>query len=152
MPSLLSPDPSLLTPVSGVDLISKVYSIAQKVRDWAESYALTHSISSDLCGLCAISSGELWRRLYDQQIYSAIAGSEYHFFNLLLNERENWIILDITATQFGDRSIVMKNYDEVNDDKEFYWKILDIFNSDREVLSYQKCYNWPEWQVIKIEG
>jgi hypothetical protein len=140
-----------LTKDSPVDLISKVYSIAQKARDWAESYALTHSISSDLCGLCAIASGELWRRLYDQKIYSAIAGSEYHFFNLLLNEKENWIILDISATQFGDRSIVMKNYDEVNDGKEFYWKILDVFYSDRDVLRYQKCYNWPEWQVVKVE-
>lgn len=152
MPSLLSPDPCLLTPVSGVDLISKVYSIAQKARDWAEDYAKKNSFTEDLCGLCAIASGELWRRLHDQRIYSAIAGSEYHFFNLLLNEKENWIILDITATQFGDRSIVMKNYDEVNNNKEFYWSILDVFNSDRDVLKYQKKYHWPEWQVIKVAG
>jgi hypothetical protein len=149
MPSLLSPDLCLLTPVSGVDLISKVYSIAQKARNWAEDYAKTNSISSDLCGLCAIASGELWRRLYDQRIYSAIAGSEYHFFNILLNEKDTWTILDITATQFGDRPIVMLNADDTD---KFYWSILDVFYSDREVLSYQQCYNWPEWQVIKVTG
>lgn len=149
MPSLLSPDACLLTPVSGVDLISKVYLIAQKARNWVEDYALTHSIPSDLCGLCAIASGELWRRLYDQRIYSAIAGSEYHFFNLLLNEKDAWTILDITATQFDERPIVMLNIDETD---KFYWTILDIFYSDRQVLSYQKCYHWPEWQVVKVTG
>jgi hypothetical protein len=39
-----------------------------------------------------------------------------------------------------------------DDTDKFYWSILDVFYSDREVLSYQQCYNWPEWQVIKVTG
>jgi len=88
--------------------LDKVKQIALRVREWAEvvrentPQSDSYGWYDDLCGMCAICSYELARRLKRAGFYPRVHVNESHSF-----VRVNKVIVDVTATQFGYRERVL---------------------------------------------
>lgn len=84
----------------------RILEIAENVRYWAESFAEDNDFDSDLCGMCAIASGQLFFKLkragFDPVLriwYENGKKGEAHVYLMV----EDYV-LDVTATQFLDFS------------------------------------------------
>jgi hypothetical protein len=129
---------------------NEVARIATEVRIWAESNRTELGCSHpDLCGLCAITAAELYRRLkkFDPKIDVSLAYSEDGCFGhvfLLYNEN---IKIDLTATQFAmEDEIDQVHVSKLSRSDPWYWRIRQIFNDDKELHSFQVKEGWSDWQ------
>ena len=124
--------------------LHKIRCIAKDVREWAENYAFENDFPDDLCGVCAIASGELWRRLADARIKSQIYRDYEHSHCFIVCDNH---IVDVTASQFGQENIVIKH---VNDrtDKEinYYWNMAKFYNTVKDFKIYQTKVKWAKEQ------
>jgi hypothetical protein len=130
----------------------RIFSTASDVRIWAEEYALKNHFRTDLCGLCAKASAELYRKYTEVGISCVIHSAKYynsgHFFNVVANE---WLV-DITASQFGQSNITIIGkwplpsiYDEC-----WWWKSNTQFQNIKVALLHQMENKWPKHQLIDL--
>src|SRR6266850_2310085 len=129
----------------------EVNRIAQAVRRWAERNRLQLGCSyPDLCGLCAIASAELYRRLkrYDSSLKVELAYAEDmlcgHFGHVFVIFNGDTII-DLTATQFeGDyASVEVRKLRSCN---SWYWTPINRFDDDESLHEFQVETDWASWQ------
>lgn len=119
--------------------------ITEGVRDWAEDYSKEYpeSCCDDLCGLCAIAAAKLCYELrsngYDAVIaFSSVGYMTYHAFVILDDH-----IIDITATQFQQQSVVIKPISEA--ENNYYWRVYKVFTTTGEFIKYLTKIAWcPE--------
>ena len=130
------------------ELRKRVTEIAVTVRRWAEDRDRAGQYpSGDLNGLCAIASGELYRRLARNNIRSSIrvTESDYgcHVFSVVDNH-----VVDVTATQFNSfrgKKIVILPIDEAECHDCF--QSCHEFDSASALRDYQIAVKWPKSQT-----
>ncbi len=127
-----------------------VLHIAKEVRAWAEDHAAEKGWKEDLCGMCAIASGELQKRL-------AVVGiaAEIHVWT---SEEDGWTshvyvvvddhVVDVTATQFREMKqhpvyIVHKREAEVHE----WYRGQHQFESSKELVRWQRRKQWHQQQI-----
>lgn len=130
--------------------LKQVQYIMESVRDWctANRHNLNHKgFSADLNGMCAIASGMLFEQLTMRGYKPIIAMSEgeydsAHCFVLLED-----MILDVTASQFGEPDIVIAHEKSVD---MWYWTPRIQFGMVRSLLKHQKRTGWPKHQLVVL--
>lgn len=127
------------------NIFEQVYATAHDIRLMLEYYAEDADFSKDLSGLCAIASGELHARLKRNGISSTIVLYEGIGYGHCFVEVENHVV-DITATQFGEREKVCVKPVEEARAKDF-WNSVHRFNSVKTLKKYQRKIGWPQEQV-----
>lgn len=117
----------------------KITKIMKRVRKWAEKVQAQnpYSYGADLCGLCAVASKELARRLQKHGYKCQLACNDFHCFVLYKGR-----VLDVTATQFRKPEIYISRY--LGGD----WTPEAIFDSVEELTDYQYRVDWPEHQIF----
>lgn len=124
-----------------------VKAIAYEVREWAEGKV---EPSSDLCGMCAIASAELYRRLKKHGIESEIhlyddsESCTAHVF-LVVDDH----VVDVTATQFqeleNERVVILpKKLAEAYD----FYNTAKIFKEPVTLKKWQRKTQWPSDQMV----
>jgi len=116
------------------------------VRLWAEELVKQYNDSGfwydDLCGMCAITSAELWKRLKNAGIEAEICMRIGMYGSHVFVESGKYV-LDVTAQQFSHRNskitIRPKRLAQVHD----YWLADKRFKSARSLLAWQKKEDWP---------
>jgi hypothetical protein len=100
-------------------MIAELYAIkeaAKESRAWAEGLVAQYGYPSDLCGLCALASKDLWRRLKARGIPARIAYCPGHVFVRIPHLN---ILVDVTATQFGKKKIEIRKWPE---SRHYHWR------------------------------
>lgn len=128
-------------------LSKKVIQIATQTRKWAEKH--DYAFNTDLKGMCAIASVELFKRLknenFNPQLKVAIHGIGSHVFVVIDN-----FIIDITATQFGhSKKVVIKNKKEftiIN----WYWRSNKTFKTHKNLIKFQQKTGWSKNQTATL--
>lgn len=129
------------------DLMKFVKAIAYEVREWAEGKV---EPSSDLCGMCAIASAELHRRLKKHGIES-----ELHLYD----DEENYSchvfvvvddhVVDVTASQFWEfeheRVVILPKKEA---EAYYFYNTAKIFNEPITLKKWQKKTHWPSDQMV----
>ena len=132
--------------------IQRVRQIATNVRRWAErKNDRLDMFYSDLCGMCAIASAELFCRLKNEGFKPVLV----HAFGHVYVELEGYIV-DVTCTQFSIRYpkvMVRKRErlprDETNwRDREFWDNVLSRHRSIDSLRRKQESLGWPEEQMV----
>ena len=130
-------------------MIERIKHIAENVREWAEEkqknaseYDACYDWSSDLCGMCAICSYELARRLNRAGFHPKIIVNEIHTFVKVKS-----YIVDITATQFESDypKVVIKKEKDTNK-LPYYWEEENSFSFGNYKKLKRIFSNWPESQ------
>lgn len=122
-----------------IDII-KINKIAIQSRRWAMRNRNKFNCDKSLAGMCGIASAYLHKSLTRNEIRSVIAVNDEHVF-IVIDE----YIIDITATQFGKKSICIVEIDKVND---YFWNICNKFSSVDDLREYQKNELWPIDQIV----
>lgn len=119
---------------------SDILKLAECTRSWAELARLkTRSeghFSADLCGMCAIASAHLHEVLKNAGVKTTIVANYDHVF-LMIDD----MVLDITATQFGDYpKVLYRRHSELSE----FWRRDREFETVQALCQY--VWNWPEHQ------
>ena len=120
---------------------------ATSVRRWAEKYAKLHDHFDDLCGMCAIASGELWRRLRligGKPVFCYVDDGEgdAHVFI----ECDGYLI-DVTATQFEENRVVVRRKKSAWAQRD-WWKATWRCRSITAFKAQQIKDQWPTDQRV----
>lgn len=125
---------------------------ANEVRIWAEHYAKNSGFPPNLCGLCAIASAELHKRLKEKNIHTTLCISEkngYEECHVFL--KTNNKILDITASQFAQKTFGRVKEKIIlipkNKAKFWFWKPYIDFESHTDLINHQVDTFWFHSQV-----
>ena len=124
----------------------QVRKIAEEVRQWAEKEGRKdkYLFPDDLCGMCAIAAGKLWRELTKAHIPAQIAYAE-HFGDGHCFVMVGRYIVDVTASQFGHDKVVIR---VMNKGLSFYWQPTKMFRSVTALRREQKNDGWPREQIV----
>lgn len=126
----------------------RVSQIANNVRNWTEkNREKLECPHYDLCGLCAVASAELFRRLkkYDPSMNVVLALAEDLSFGHVYVIYDDRIIIDVTATQFADEYLRVE-IRKVSMFNPWYWKHIKTFDSDEDLHYYQVGHGWSTYQ------
>lgn len=120
---------------------NRLKTILNDTRKWAEEIAekYEYDYTSDLCGLCAITSKELFIRLTEQGYKCKIAYNSKHCFVLYKNR-----VFDLTATQFGKPRIHIFS---IKGKIKGRWKIDKVFTNIDNLSDYQEEKGWCQEQI-----
>lgn len=129
-------------------LQDRIKVVADEVRYWAETEAPRYGHNEEtLCGMCAIASAELWKKLKMTGIHGAlhVAESDWgsHVFYVIDDH-----IVDVTATQlpgFRNKPIVILHTKEA--EMHEHWRAVHEFKSAKELREFQVRYRWPKSQT-----
>lgn len=134
-----------------LDLVA-IQLIAEEVRQEIEQVAKQKGgMYANLCGLCAIASAELFKKLKKSGHSPRICFTYGHCFI-----RVGAYLVDVTATQFRvchNKKIVIHRYRDIKSkiDGEFwFWDTLAYFSCLHKALSYQQEMGWLKDQWINI--
>jgi hypothetical protein len=120
-------------------MIKKVlYQEAKTVRNWALSHENAYR---SLQGWCVKCSYKLFKKLRQKKLNPTFCASKYHCFVLCDD-----FLIDVTATQFGEKPIIVEKFSKEHEER--FW---DIKNSDKfksiKLLNSFLINHWyqPEW-------
>lgn len=126
--------------------MKKVYDIAKQTRLWAERTGKRKKFPYDLCGMCAIASGRLFRDLSRAGFRPQLVMSDNHCF-----VRLNGYAVDITATQFHPyerKKVLIKPVELLQDDDRSPWNYHTVSASRREMRRMQIEQGWPPSETV----
>jgi hypothetical protein len=119
------------------------------VRDWAECIAEKECYSSDLNGLCAIASAELFKRLKKKGFHPVICMSAEDWgMHVYLKLGDH--VLDVTATQFQpfrNEPILIRHEKEMENQE--YYRNPKVFKTSVGLRKHQLNTGWPTSQVAR---
>lgn len=122
-----------------------ILNAATLVRHWAVVKAQQAKMDSDLCGMCAIASAELFRSLanlgYKPEIHVWENNWNAHCFVVVEDH-----VCDVTATQFGLHDVILEHVKETAE-WEFYTSIHQ-FNDVESFAKWQKKVKWARHQRV----
>lgn len=120
---------------------TKLREILTTTREWAEEIARhsPHHYKRDLCGLCAIVSKELFKRLTEAGFECSVGYNIKHCFVLYKSR-----ILDLTASQFGKPRIYIPS---IKGKEERHWEIEEEFTNIDELSNHQEKEGWFNEQI-----
>ena len=122
---------------------SKLRDIAKLARAKCEKVNNKHKLFPDtLDGMCGIASAYLFNQLKKHKLNPTLAENHGHCFVLC-----GGYVIDITASQFGFRRVVIEEKEELRGDG--WWKIENKFRSLKRFNTHQKK-TWPKFQHYKI--
>lgn len=128
----------------------KFYKIVLQVRKYFDENHESYGVDEDLMGLCAIASAKLFIELKKHGYNPQIAENTCHCF-LVVNDH----IVDITAGQFDkQRRIVIKHLSKrikKLNHVEYYWEVEKLFDSVKDLRTYQFEMRWPNCQIASRE-
>lgn len=105
------------------------------------------TFESDLNGMCAIASAELFRRLQKAGIACQLAlrgvVSDGHCFILTASH-----IVDVTATQFGLKPVTVVPRTP-RKQRPHYWRETELFTSVEALVAHQLRMDWWPCQVAR---
>lgn len=117
----------------------EVLKIAKEVRLWCEEKAKQWNFPSCLTGLCAIGSAKLHESLKNAGFSSMIGYNSNHCFVIYKD-----FVLDVTATQFGEKSPVM-----IAPRKQWrFHKEERLFSNIIDLKHFQQQTGWVESQRV----
>ena len=120
---------------------------ARTVRQWIEDHDnLQRHPTVDMNGYCAIASAELWREFHKYGIEAKIHIWESECGSHVYLTVEDYVV-DVTATQFSEfhnQPIVILHQKEA--EAFDYYNPSVSFNTDRELVKYQKKTQWHREQ------
>ena len=125
-------------------LLLKLKETARSARRWAMRHRQKFNCDDDLAGMCAISSGYLYRLLRKAGIESFLCVNHEHCFVLA-----NDYIVDITATQYGLKPVTIV---EVEKAYQEFWFIENKFKTPEDLFEHQFDEGWPFDQMVLVEG
>jgi hypothetical protein len=140
--------------------INQIEQIASQVRQWAEDYQKARNNNNEyLNGMCGKASARLHSLLIKNNIPSILCNNSCHVFVCIPVDTEgNELLVDITATQFGDfPKVVIENYQSFLKSCEqkkvptFYWYKQYAHKTSAQLNLNQICEAWPEHQIAKPE-
>src|SRR5271166_622584 len=129
-------------------LLTLVRTCARTVRLWCEERDnMVPFPSGDLNGYCAIASAQLWREFRDYGIKAQICMAESdngsHVYCLVSD-----YVVDITATQFEEfRNSPLNILHKKEADAYWFYRDDQVFNTDQELIKYQRKTKWESAQV-----
>lgn len=127
----------------------KVYRIALRAREWAEGVVRRKRLDPTLCGMCAIASGHLHRKLRKAGFRSVLATHDAHCFVLL-----NGYVVDITASQFMEferKRVLLRPLRELPRGEAWYdasWHITHTSTTRRGMRKYQVDQGWHPNEAV----
>ena len=124
-------------------LLLKLKETARSARRWARRHRQKFNCDDDLAGMCAISSGYLYRLLRKAGIESFLCVNHEHCFVLA-----NDYIVDITATQYGLKPVTIV---EVEKAYQEFWFIENKFKTPEDLFEHQFDEGWPFDQMVLVE-
>lgn len=129
------------------DTYVRVHQIATEVRKWCEEKNYKEqNFSRCLAGMCAIAAAELHTRLQAANIPSMIALHNgvwgCHCFVVVGNH-----IVDVTATQFGEKPVVIEEKDTAAD-KLDWWKVHRKYKTVKGLKIMQTRTGWVRSQRV----
>ena len=121
----------------------KLHKIAKSARAKCERVNNKHDLFPDtLDGMCGIASAYLFKELKRYKLNPTLAENNNHCFILCKG-----YIIDITASQFGYRRVVVEEKEELEGDG--WWEVENTFKSLKKFNTHQKK-TWPEFQHYKV--
>ena len=129
-------------------ILDQIKAIATDVRQWAESRAEGGYGEGDLCGWCAIASGELFRKLQKAGIESEIFLHESKSLGHAFVVTQDYVV-DVTATQFHefrDKTVIIMHLREA-EAYLYYSSITRVFKDVDSFRRFQKKNGWPTYQI-----
>ena len=102
----------------------ELHKIAARTRRWLfrtlRKEGATYNGDINVAGYCAVATAKLLQNLNDPKAKPCFvcSGDEAHAF-VIYSTKEDDLIIDITADQFGEKPIVIKSIDEK--DLPWYW-------------------------------
>lgn len=128
----------------------KILKIARAVRRWAEKFVKTDMRmgQKDLCGMCAISSALLLKKIREAGYTGfKIVSGDNHAYLLYNNE----IVLDCTATQFGytDKVLVCHKSELKFSVYHYFYNTYTSHDNEIDFVKYQLEAKWPIYQTAR---
>lgn len=121
---------------------TKLFGIAKKARAKCERVNNKHDLFPDtLDGMCGIASAYLFKELKKHKLNPTLAENSSHCFILCKG-----YIVDITASQFGYRRVVVEEIEDLEGDG--WWNTENTFKSLSKFNTHQKK-SWPKFQRYK---
>ena len=113
----------------------EIKDIAKKVHRWALRHRekFTGWKSSDLNGMCAIASWELFKRLKNVGYKPIVCANGGHFFIKL-----NKYLIDITSKQFDEKAITIMPISKAN---KWWWEIEERITNERGLRKVQRDWD-----------
>lgn len=132
-----------------MSILTRTRTIAKQVRTWAEKKAEDANYNPDnLCGWCAIASGQLFKRLQADGIAAEIHINSGHTF-LVVEDH----IVDITATQFhefGNKPVLIIHQKEIDENEHWFYAETKVFKSIAKLHAFQVKEKWPAKQCVLL--
>ena len=127
----------------------KMRNVARNVRKWAEKYAKENHYPRDLCGMCAIAAGEMWRRLKGRGANPILCIALYDppFAHCFVEC--NGYLIDVTATQYDGPKVLVRRKELAQSQSECWvatWKCRTISG----FYKHQVVDKWPEKERILV--
>jgi hypothetical protein len=107
--------------------------IMQSVREWTEEQSAFLGFPTDMTGMCAASSAELFTRMTELGYDCRLAVNDRHAFVLYGTS-----VLDVTASQFGKPDICLAKVGS-----EEYWKADRTFECIEDFENHLSGWDVP---------
>lgn len=130
-----------------------LFNIVRGVRRWAEKLVTDKQYDDTLTGLCAISSGELWKRLNAAGIEAKIYQFKREFFGSHCWVEAEGYLIDVTGSQFLYPKIIIRKIDNIPAAYEWLQKSkqggneFKVSKSAKTLRQSQQKLGWPENQI-----
>jgi hypothetical protein len=126
-----------------------ILATAADVRLWAEERAVGTYMEEDLCGMCAIASAELFRRLaklgYKAELCAWVDEFECSSHCFIVVDDH---VLDVTATQFRETENITVFYEHIREAVKYAWyNAQHTFNDVKRLVKWQKKERWASDQI-----
>jgi hypothetical protein len=104
--------------------LDKIQKIAEDVHHWAICHSVDWGFNADLCGMCCIASFRLYKRLLKEGIDAHVyIAHNYNKMGMIMESHAfvmvDDYIVDVTATQFNKKPIVIK---KMTKHENWFWR------------------------------
>ena len=119
-----------------------IRNVAQSVRKWAENLQNRHKMwGDDLRCMCAITSYQIFIKLKKRGFFPTLRLNNDHCF-ITCNE----LLIDVTATQFGDYPKVITRKLTLSQMQKHIWDARVFINTREEAVKFFDVNGWPSEQ------
>lgn len=123
-----------------------LFKIAKTVRK--QAYNKAHKYyGEELTGYCARGSAMLWTALVKAGLSPVICLARSQDGDHVFVMCENYIV-DVTATQFGERPVCIKRFGRGGLQPPWYWRCFKTFNDPNSLKQCQIEEDWPKDEIV----
>ena len=123
--------------------------VARNVRRWAEQYAKENKHPGDLTGMCAIASGEMWRRLKVLKANPVFCIAIYNPPRAHCFIECSGYLIDVTSTQYYGPKVMVRRKELARSQADHWvatWKGRTVSGFHTQQVEER----WPSEQTVLI--